>query len=323
MQSINLAKLLVPNIFFPVLAVPNSKFPVYSNSVCGVRVVRILFCSAKHLNNLGQAMKRLFLLLGIIAFFVGCEQRTERKEGFGVHGIDVSHYQKQVDWSLVASQRDKSQNVDFAFVKATEGQKMQDTVFCKNWDAMREAGLLRGAYHFFRPGISAELQAQHFIASVDLQHGDLPPVLDVEVTDEQPAQTVVEGVRTWLSIVGNHWKIRPIVYTNQKFYNRYLAGHLPEYPIWIARYTDWHLPELADGHLWHFWQYGCQGRLPGIEGDVDLNVFNGSIESLHAMTLQRPLPLLNRMPEPPMPVAATLPPPLPADNAEPVASANP
>ncbi|MBK8562233.1 MAG: glycoside hydrolase family 25 protein [Saprospiraceae bacterium] len=262
-------------------------------------------------------MKRLFFLLGTIVFFVGCDQRTERKEGFGVHGIDVSHYQSQVDWPLVASQ-----NVQFAFVKATEGQSMQDSVFCNNWDAMRSVGLLRGAYHFFRPSISAELQAWHFIASVDLQHGDLPPVLDVEVTDELPSHIISAGVKTWLSIVGEHWKIRPIVYTNQKFYNRYLAGHLPEYPIWVARYTDWNVPELADGHPWHFWQYGCQGRLPGIQGDVDFNVFNGSLESLQAMTLQRPLPLLNRMPEPPAPMAA-MPPPPPADNAEPVAAANP
>lgn len=261
-------------------------------------------------------MKRFFFLVGTLIFFVGCEQRTLRKDGFSVHGIDVSHYQSKVDWPLVASQ-----NVQFAFVKATEGQSMQDTVFCENWEGIRSAGMLRGAYHFFRPGTSAELQAAHFIASVGLQHGDLPPVLDVEVTDEQPTQVVLAGVRTWLSIVGDHWKIKPIVYTNQKFYNRHLAGQLPAHPIWIARYTDWNVPELADGHPWHFWQYGAQGQMAGIVGDVDFNVFNGNLESLQAMTLQRPLPLLNRMPEPPIVVEPQ--PAVAAQPSMPYAAANP
>ncbi len=264
-------------------------------------------------------MKRQFILLGALAFLVACNQRTERREGIGMHGIDVSHYQKQVDWPLVASQQ-----IDFAFVKATEGITMQDTIFCKNWDAMRSAGMVRGAYHFFRPGISAELQAMNFLSTVDLQHGDLPPVLDVEVTDDQTTQAVVAGVRTWLAIVGEHWKIRPIVYSNQKFYNQHLAGDLPEFPLWIARYNDTELPVLTDGHAWHFWQYGCKGQLTGIAGDVDFNVFNGELSALHAMTLQRPAPMLDRQPEPTMPVAASLPvPPPPAENAEPFAAANP
>lgn len=263
-------------------------------------------------------MKRLFFLLGMMLLLAACDQRTERKAGFGVHGIDVSHYQRQVDWPLVASQ-----DVQFAFVKATEGASMQDSIFCKNWDAMRLAGLLRGAYHFYRPGTSAQVQAMNFLATVDLQHGDLPPVLDVEVTDGYPSQMVADGVRTWLTIVGNHWKIKPIVYTNQKFYNKHLAGHLPEFPIWIARYTDWNIPEMADGHPWHFWQYGSRGQLAGIAGDVDFNVFNGSFEHLQSLTLQRPLPLLNLPPAPPAPPApAPLPPP-PANTAEPVAAANP
>ncbi len=262
-------------------------------------------------------MKRLFFLFGMMVFFAACYQPTERKAGFDVHGIDVSRYQKQVDWPLVASQ-----SVQFAFVKATEGASMQDSFFCKNWDAMRSAGLLRGAYHFFRPGTSAEAQALNFLATVDLQHGDLPPVLDVEVTDGYPSQWVADGIRTWLAIVGNHWKIRPIVYTNQKFYNQHLAGHLPEFPLWIARYTNWNNPELADGHPWHFWQYGCQGRLQGIAGDIDFNVFNGHLADLQALTLQRPLPLLNLPVElPAIPFAA--PPPPPFENAEPVAAANP
>ncbi|MBK9013439.1 MAG: glycoside hydrolase family 25 protein [Saprospiraceae bacterium] len=247
-------------------------------------------------------MKRQFILLGTLAVLAACNEPTVRKEGFGVHGIDVSHYQKQVDWPLVATQ-----DVKFAFVKATEGETMQDTIFCQNWDAMRAAGMVRGAYHFFRPGISAALQARNFIATVDLQHGDLPPVLDVEVTDGYPSEALAAGIKTWLTIVGDAWKIKPIVYTNQKFYNQHLAGQVLGYPVWVARYSDERHPDLANGLPWVFWQYGNRGRLLGIAGDVDFNVFNGSLNDLQALTLCRPAPLLDRMPEPVPPPTPTAP----------------
>ncbi len=262
-------------------------------------------------------MKRQFILLGAIAFLAACNDHTVRKEGFGVHGIDVSHYQKAIDWKRVAAQ-----DVQFAFIKASEGEEMQDTLFCKNWDAMRLAGITRGAYHFFRPGVSAVLQAQNFLSTIDLQHGDLPPVLDVEVTDGYSPEQVAHGVNTWLSIVEDAYKVKPIVYSNQKFFNRYLAKNLSDYPVWVARYTKIWSPEIEEGHAWSFWQYGNRGRLKGIAGDVDFNVFNGSLANLESLTIHRPAPLLDRMPEPvppPTPVASIVPSP---SHGEPVA-ANP
>ncbi|MBI5915063.1 MAG: lipoprotein [Bacteroidetes bacterium] len=247
-------------------------------------------------------MKRHFILLGAVALLAACNEQTTRRDDFAVHGIDVSHYQKQIDWGRIASQ-----NVHFAFIKATEGQTMQDTLFCKNWDEMKAAGIRRGAYHFFRPGVSAELQARNFIATIDLQHGDLPPVLDVEVTDGYTADALAEGVKDWLAIVEDNYKIKPVVYSNQKFFNQYLAGQVQDFPVWVARYSSWRKPALADGYDWAFWQYGNRGHLQGIDGDVDFNVFNGSMADLTGLTLQRPAPLLNRMPDPVPPVAEPLP----------------
>lgn len=264
--------------------------------------------------NLVTTMKRLFILFGTIAFLAACNEQTVRKEGFGVHGIDVSHYQKTINWPLVGSQ-----DIQFAFIKASEGQFMQDTLFCNNWDAIRAAGIIRGAYHFFRPGISAEVQAKNFLSTIDLQDGDLPPVLDVEVSDGYPADQVVRGVKSWLSIVEDAYKVKPIIYSNQKFFNSYLAQNLVGYPIWIARYTSLWTPEIVKGHAWSFWQYGNRGRLQGIAGDVDFNVFNGNLDNLQCLTIHRPAPLLDRMPEPVAPPKPTLPPALPG---EPIA-ANP
>lgn len=251
-------------------------------------------------------MKRFFFLFWSVAFLAACNEQTVRKDGYGVHGIDVSHYQKEIDWQRVAKQ-----NIQFAFVKASEGVTMQDTVFCKNWDAMRSAGIVRGAYHFFRPDVPAALQAQNFISAIDLQHGDLPPVLDVEVAGNRNPAQIIEGVKTWLAIVEDAYKVKPIVYSNQKFFNRYLAKNLDGYPVWVARYTSIWNPEIAQGHTWSFWQYGNRGRLQGIDGDVDFNVFNGSAADLKSLAINRPAPLLDKMPEPvapPKPAAPTIPP---------------
>lgn len=262
-------------------------------------------------------MKYHYILFGTLVFLAACNEQTVRKQGFGVHGIDVSHYQKSIDWKQVAAQ-----DFQFAFIKASEGEGMQDTLFCKNWDAMRSAGMIRGAYHFFRPGISAALQAHNFLSTIDLQHGDLPPVLDVEVTDGFTPDQVASGVNTWLSIVEDAYKVKPIVYSNQKFFNRYLAKRLSDYPVWVARYTSTWVPNIKEGHAWSFWQYGNRGRLSGIAGDVDFNVFNGNLANLESLTIHRPAPLLDKMPAPllpPAPVASIVPSP---SNGEPVA-ANP
>ena len=123
------------------------------------------------------------LLLGFSLFFFACNEQTVRKQGFGLHGIDVSHYQKKIDWGKVAAQ-----DVHFAFIKATEGETYKDSFFCENWASIKAAGIKRGAYHFFRPTLSAEMQATNFIEMTELGNGDIAPVLDVEVADGNPCR---------------------------------------------------------------------------------------------------------------------------------------
>jgi len=243
------------------------------------------------------SIKRHLTFLGIFTMLCACNEQTVRRQGFEVHGIDVSHYQKQINWPAVAAQ-----DIRFTFVKATEGETMQDTFFCKNWSGAKAAGIKRGAYHFFRPALSAEAQAQNFLGSIHLENGDLAPVLDVEVLDGMEGEALRQGIRTWLRTVEDFYKIKPILYTNQKFFNQHLAGHFPGYPIWIARYSSWRKPALRSGHGWHFWQYGNRGRLQGIVGNVDLNVFSGSMTELEDFCLKRYDPLF--LPPVPESVAA-------------------
>lgn len=221
---------------------------------------------------------RTYLLFFLL--LLGCNQPTERMEGYQVHGIDISHHQQSIDWAQVALQ-----NIDFAFIKATEGADHQDSLFCFNWPAIKLNQIKRGAYHFFRPATSPEQQFFNFATYVDLEPGDLAPVLDVEVTDDVPEETLRENVRTWLQLAEVHYQVKPILYTNQKFYNRYLAGHFDNYTLWIARYNPWFSPWLKGKKDWTFWQYGNRGSLPGIHGDVDFNVFAGSLQELEACCL--------------------------------------
>lgn len=230
-------------------------------------------------------MKYLLNISLVILLASACQYETERLERYELHGIDVSHYQSYVNWPVIAAQ-----DISFAFVKATEGMQMYDTLYCHNWDAMRAAGVKRGAYHFYRPAAPAEIQAANFMFWVELEHGDLPPVLDVEVIDGVSKKQLLTGVKTWLSLVEIHYGVKPILYTNLKLYNQLLAGHFPEHPIWIARYNT-RQPTLADGRDWQFWQYGNRGRLDGVHGHVDFNVFNGDWWELDSLCVAPAAPL--------------------------------
>lgn len=224
-------------------------------------------------------LKDLTYLLGAV-FLFSCNQITEKKDGYMVHGIDISHHQLNINWAEVALH-----DVDFAFIKATEGTDHQDSLFCINWPEIKLNQIKRGAYHFFRPGSSAELQFLNFATYVELEPGDMAPVLDVEVNDGISSEDLCNGVKKWLQLAEIHYQVKPIIYTNQKFFNRYLAGHFDDYSLWIARYNNWFKPWLKGEKNWTFWQYGNRGQIPGIEGNVDFNVFAGTMDQLEACCL--------------------------------------
>lgn len=185
-------------------------------------------------------------------------------------GIDVSHHQQRIDWRQLVQRSE----VHFVFVKATEGGDFLDSLFSENWAWLREMGIRRGAYHYFRPKRDGALQAEHYLRTVELQPGDLAPVLDIETTDGRRPEIVRREALEWLQKVEKALCVRPIIYTNQYFYERHLAGYFDDYPLWIARYSDEH-PRLST-RPWHFWQFSEKGRLPGISRPVDLNVFRGT-----------------------------------------------
>lgn len=192
-----------------------------------------------------------------------------------MQGVDVSHYQRRINWDTVAAK----ENIDFVFVKATEGRDYIDTLFCENWEGLRQAGLRRGAYHFFRSYGCGDEQAAHFLSICEMQPGDLVPVLDIETTDGVQDEVIVQEADIWLKTVEQRLKVKPIIYTNQYFYDRYLAGHFDDYPLWVARYSG-QMPVMSNGKNWHIWQYGNNGKVRGIANRVDMNLFFGTAEML-------------------------------------------
>jgi len=225
--------------------------------------------------------KIVFLL--VVGFLIhSCHSATERLSAYEVQGIDVSHYQKRIDWKTV-----EQQDLHFAFVKATEGGDYVDSLFQHNWSELESRNLKRGAYHFFRPDVSAAVQAINFLSQVELMPGDLPPVLDVEVSGSHDQAYIENMVSEWLAIVEMRLGVKPIIYSNQKFYLKYLTSFGSDYLTWIARYNDI-APMIGYEHKWNFWQYGDRGQVDGISGPVDLNVFKGSIESLNRLCIPAP-----------------------------------
>ena len=197
--------------------------------------------------------------------------------GYSMHGIDVSHYQGEINWKMLKQTRQGKFPVEFIFMKATEGGDFSDDRFVANFDSAKVHGFIRGAYHFYNPKTDADKQADFFIRSVKLEPGDLPPVLDIEMKSKD-VKKLQQDLKIWLRKVENHYGVKPIIYASYKFKTKYLNDSIfNTYPYWIAHY---YVDSVRYQGEWKFWQHTDVGTLPGIDEKVDLNVFNGSFSEL-------------------------------------------
>jgi GH25 family lysozyme M1 (1,4-beta-N-acetylmuramidase) len=198
-----------------------------------------------------------------------------------VQGIDVSYYQGSIDWSAVAGA-----GIKFASIRAYDGTTFEDPNFETYWADSRAAGVVHGAYQFFRPTQDPIAQADLLLAKIggQLAPDDLPPVLDVEVSDGASAAQVAAGIHTWLDHVAAAIGRRPIIYTGFYFWRDSVGGaDDTASPLWHAQYTSAACPTIADPWTdWAIWQYTSTGSIPGISGNVDLDRFNGDAAALQA-----------------------------------------
>ncbi len=191
-------------------------------------------------------------------------------KGQTIHGFDVSHYQPHFDF-----QKARVDGNLFCFLKATEGTSYIDSSFHSHWKNAKAAGLLVGAYHFFRPTADAVAQANHFVQTVGaLAADDLPCVLDWETTDNVPATKDLQRGFVFLEQVAVLTKKRPIVYTGPYFAQAlHLTLDFAKYPLWVAHYGTSAPLVPSPWTDWTFWQYAEDHGL-------DKNLFNGDINHL-------------------------------------------
>ena len=168
-------------------------------------------------------------------------------------------------------------------MKATEGGDYKDRRFAENFTRSREVGLIRGAYHFYNPNTDPIRQADFFISQVRLEKGDLAPVLDIERKPHDKVKLQADLIK-FLNRLEQHYGVKPIIYTSYKYKTRYLdTPEFAPYPLWIAHY---YVDALSYEGSWQFWQHTDYGTVPGIENNVDLNVFNGTLKDLQSYTIR-------------------------------------
>ena len=203
--------------------------------------------------------------------------------GYSVFGIDISRYQGDIDWKELKEKNPDSTPIHFVYMKASEGKEMKDPYFDKNWKEAKEAGFIRGAYHYFTTGSGGAEQAAQFIRNVTLEKGDLPPMVDVEEvpTDKEAFN---RELKHFILALETRYGVKPIIYASPDFRKNYLDDSIYEsYPTWVAHY---HV-EKPDIGYWDIWQFTDEGELPGIGHRVDLNIFNGGVPELKKMTLKK------------------------------------
>lgn len=203
-------------------------------------------------------------------------QVLHRHEGKAI-GFDVSEFQGTIHWGLVDLLEQKYP-LQFVFIRATAGNDRVDRQFMHNWLGAKKNKILRGAYHYYRPNENSLDQAELFIKTVSLKKGDLPPVLDIEkLPKDQSLDSLKVGLKRWLKKVESHYKVRPIIYTSEKYYDDFLKEEFSEYLFWIANYNFYR--EKIDED-WLFWQFTEKASVQGIKGNVDINIYNGDFQQL-------------------------------------------
>lgn len=219
-----------------------------------------------------------FLLTGILILSKQVKITPFFAENYELDGIDISHYQGEIDWKKM-----EEQGIDFVFIKATEGSSYVDQRFEENWQKSGQTSLLTGAYHFFSFDSSGKTQAEHYIDAVGALQGKLPPVIDVEYYGDKeqnpPSPKEVQAnLAVMLDALEEYYQVKPIIYTTYKAYHDFLKGGFEEYPLWIR--NVYYPPVLLD---WTFWQYTDKAVLDGYQGTekyIDKNVFRGTKEEL-------------------------------------------
>lgn len=214
----------------------------------------------------------LFICMAVPSFsqedwlYVQCEDTCRH-----IHGIDMSHYQGDVFWEAIGDNR----KMAYVYLKASEGGDRIDERYAENIRLAKQHGLKVGSYHFFRPKTPVQLQLDNFTTQCRPEDQDLIPMIDIETRGGLSVEAFTDSLTAFLHLVEDYYHQKPLIYTGANFYDKYLAGSLPDdYKTMIAQYTDYE-PALIDDRDITMWQYTGKGRIAGVNGNVDKSRFMG------------------------------------------------
>lgn len=188
-----------------------------------------------------------------------------------IYGIDVSHHQKNIDWTQVKYWKDNK--ISFVYIKATEGATYIDPKYQQNFTGASKNNILVGSYHYFRTTSSVEEQFENFIKNVDKSKQDLIPLVDVEEKKNWNDCEFHKNFQKFLNMVENHFGQKPMIYTVNNFFNSHLSGKYNSYHFLIGRYGE-NSPKMIDKSNWTVWQFSETGKVEGISKPVDIDVIN-------------------------------------------------
>lgn len=233
----------------------------------------------RFLIGIGLGLAAILCIAAMLLYFGIILLNNPSRAQYPVRGVDVSAYQGEIDWETLAAQ-----NIQFAYIKATEGSGHVDQYFAANWKGAAKTGLRIGAYHFFSFDSAGATQARNFIETVPKMEGMLPPVVDFEFYgDKESNLPERDAARLELSALldelERHYGMKPMLYVMEKPYRLYIADAYAAYDIWVRNVIS--APRLSDGRAWTMWQYTNRARLDGYQGVeryIDMNVYNGNAQ---------------------------------------------
>jgi lysozyme len=216
----------------------------------------------------------LILLLLITIIYNLIDLSPSSKSDFNIQGIDISHHNNIYNWSQLKGQ------TKFCLIKSTEGKSYKDPMFKSNWKNCKKYNIIRGAYHFFTPGVSADKQFKNFKNRVNLTSNDLPPILDVELRESN-----MDEVNKWLKLAENYYGVKPIIYSDYFFFKIFMERKVNNYPLWLHIDKKYKVKPSFNNFNCVFWQYNQKGKIKGVKGNIDLNTFLGNSENFNNLLI--------------------------------------
>lgn len=238
-----------------------------------------------------SALIFLFFSIATTVFYLETKKikaaRISISENLDIHnekytfGIDVSHYNGVIDWTLVKTSRHP---IEFVFIRSTMGKNGVDKRYSMNLKGAEEQGFIVGTYHYYRPNENSSEQFNHFKKYAILKKGHLIPVLDIEEESRFGEENLRKGIKNWLTLAEREYGVKPILYTGRVFYRQHLKGYFDDYPLWIASYAP---KNKLKGIDWDFHQFSERVNVKGIDGFVDGNDFSGNKSDLQPFLFKK------------------------------------